>query len=176
MINVDDQRARKVNKDQLHQLMAEAIESGGYELPRREGSVHITPMRGVMATNMTRVGDVDPTDPDQLTAAEIEGRRQAFEYARFMIDRVPGYETAELGALSVQIGVRESRRIHGEYRLTRQDVIGAVQFDDAIAVCGAPIEEHHAGEDTRWEYLPRRAGLRDSVSGHCYRRQSDDCS
>jgi FAD dependent oxidoreductase len=108
----------------------------------------------VMATNMTRVTDVDPTDPEALTQAEMEGRRQAVEYARFLVEQVPGYENARMGGLSTQIGVRESRRIFGEYRLKRQDVLAARKFDDAIAQCGAPIEEHHAGQDTRWEYLP----------------------
>ncbi len=59
-----------------------------------------------------------------------------------------------MGGFSTQIGIRESRRIFGEYRLTREDVLTARKFDDAIAQCGAPIEEHHAGQDTRWEYLP----------------------
>src|SRR5690606_34476240 len=132
----------------------EASASGAYDLPRKEGSVHITPFAGMMATNLTRVGNIDPTEPEQLTYAEIEGRRQALEYARFLRDRVPGYEQSVIGALSTQIGVRESRRIYGEYRLNRQDVLSARKFDDAIARCGAPIEEHHAGGDTRWEYLP----------------------
>ncbi len=154
LINVDVDRARQVRKDQLQQLMQAAIDSGDYQLPRREGSVHITPLAGVMATNMTRVADVDGTDPVQLTQAEIEGRRQALEYFRFLRDRVPGYEQALLGNLSTQIGIRESRRIFGDYRLNRQDVLSARKFEDAIARCGAPIEEHHAGQDTRWEYLP----------------------
>jgi succinate dehydrogenase/fumarate reductase flavoprotein subunit len=58
-----------------------------------------------------------------------------------------------MGGISTQIDIRESRRIFGEYRLTREDVLAARKFDDAIARCGAPIEEHHAGDDTRWEYL-----------------------
>jgi len=153
LLNVDVARARAVRKDELHALMARAIEDG-YALPRREGSVHITPLDGVMATNMTRVANIDATDPEQLTRAEIEGRRQAEEYARFLIERVPGYERAVLGSLSTQIGVRESRRIFGAYRLTRADVLGARKFADAIARCGAPIEDHHAGSDTIWEYLP----------------------
>jgi hypothetical protein len=154
MINVDTERARQVNKNRLHELMAEAIATGRYDLPRKEGSVHITPFHGVMATNMTRVADIDPTDPEQLTEAEIEGRRQALEYARFLVGYVPGYEQAVLANLSVQIGVRESRRVFGAYRLTRQDVLAATSFDDAIALCGAPIEDHHSGGDTHWEYLP----------------------
>lgn len=153
LLNVDVPTARSVKKDALHRLMAEAIEDG-YALPRREGSVHITPLGGVMATNMTRVGNIDATDPEQLTLAEIEGRRQADEYARFLIDRVPGYENAEIANLSTGIGVRESRRIYGDYRLTRADVTSGRKFDDAIAKCGAPIEDHHAGSDTAWEFLP----------------------
>jgi len=154
MINVDDERARAVKKDQLHRSMQEAIDSGEYNLPRREGSIHVTPIPGVWATNMTRIRNVDATDPVQLTQAEIDGRQQAFEYARFLRDKVPGYERAELTHLSHQIGVRESRRICGEYCLTKGDVLSAHKFEDAIASCGAPIEDHHAGGDTLWQYLP----------------------
>lgn len=170
MINVDVGRAQSAGKKQLHALMATA---SGYDLPRKEGSAHISPLANVMVTNMTRVVDIDPTDVWQLSQAEVEGRRQAMEYARFLIEQVPGYEHAALGGLSTQIGVRESRRIFGQYRLTRADVLNAAQFEDAIAVCGAPIEEHHAGQDTRWEYLadgatyqiPLRALLPQQVDG-----------
>jgi hypothetical protein len=153
LVGVDDDVARQTKQPRLQELMAEAI-ADGYALPRREGSIHITPTPGVVATNMTRVPAIDLSDPFALARAEIEGRRQASEYARFLIDRVPGYEGARLTGLSTQIGMRETRRILGEYRLTREDVLGARQFDDAIARCGAPIEAHHAGADTRWEYLP----------------------
>lgn len=152
--NVDVERARQVKKSQLHEKMQDVIDRGTYNLPRREGSVHITPLPGMMATNMTRVTDLDSTQVDQLSRAEIEGRKQAFEYARFLREQVPGYAHSFISNLSVQIGIRESRRIFGDYRLTRQDVLSARKFSDAIAQCGAPIEDHHAGEDTRWEYLP----------------------
>lgn len=154
MINVEMEQAQAIKKDQLHVLMQEAIDSGNYDLPRKEGSIHITPFAGVMATNMTRVGNVDAIDAEALTQAEIEGRYQAEEYARFLIDYVPGYQHSAMTHLSHQIGVRESRRIYGEYRLTKDDVLSARKFDDAIAICGAPIEDHHAGSSTAWEYLP----------------------
>lgn len=151
VINVDVPRARAFPKKELWSLMESAE---GYDLPRKEGSAHITPLGGVMVTNMTRVTGVDATDPDALSGAEMEGRRQALEYMRFLKGKVPGYERAELGGLSVNIGVRETRRIRGEYWITREDVISARKFPDAIARCGAPIEEHGAGGDTKWEYLP----------------------
>ena len=154
MINVDVARAKAVPKPEMWQKMEEASQSGRYHLPRKEGSSHVTPFEGVMVTNMTRVGGIDPTDPAALSKAEREGRKQAFEYARFLRDLIPGYEEAVIGRLSTQIGVRESRRVKGEYWLEREDVLAARKFNDAIAQCGAPIEEHHAGGDTRWEYLP----------------------
>lgn len=153
VINVDVPRAKAFPKKELWSLM-ESASAEGYDLPRKEGSAHITPMQGVMVTNMTRVKGVDGTDPDALAQAEMEGRRQALEYMRFLHDKVPGYERAELGGFSVNIGVRETRRIRGEYWITREDVLSARKFPDAVAQCGAPIEEHHAGGDTRWEYLP----------------------
>jgi hypothetical protein len=130
---------------------------GRYALTRIEGSIHRTPHEGVMMALMTRVRKVDATDADQLSAAEREGRRQAHEYFRFLRERVPGYERAVLVSTSPAIGVRESRRIVGEHVLTGEEILTAAQFDDQIARCGAPIEEHHAGDDTRWVYLEEGA-------------------
>src|SRR5690606_22118085 len=99
MCNVDAGRRKRVTREQLHELMAEAGESGSYDLPRREGGDHATPVPGVTATVMTRVSSfekrdgrtVNATDPELLSEAETAGRQQALEYARFLRDRVPGY-------------------------------------------------------------------------------------
>jgi hypothetical protein len=194
MANVDQERRKTVSKDRLHELMAEAAESGEYDLPRREGSDHITPVDGVTATIMTRVDHVqgvrgeviNASDPDVLTRVEMEGRRQALEYARFLVDRVPGYEHASLIALSSQIGIRETRRAHGDYRVTRDDVLSARQFDNQIGLCGAPIEDHVPGTGTKWEYLPEGSavgiplaslvpvdGLNVLVAGRCFSATHD---
>jgi hypothetical protein len=116
----------------------------------------------------------------------MEGRRQALEYVRFLADRVPGYERAALASFSSQVGVRETRRVLGDYRLTREDVLGARQFDDQVGLCGAPIEDHHGGADTRWQYLPdgeavgipyRALVVRDAsnvlVAGRCFSATHD---
>ena len=161
MVNVDVAKRKSVPKAQFHELMARAAESG-YALPRKEGSDHAMPVPGMTSTIMTRLQSfetrdgkvVNATDPELLSRAEMEGRIQALEYARFLHDRVPGYENAHLAGFGVQIGIRETRRVHGEVRLTREDVLGARQFDDQIGLCGAPIEDHHGGADTKWQYLP----------------------
>ena len=155
--NVDVERAQAVPKEQLWQLMREGRDSGRYALTRIEGSIHRTPHAGVMMALMTRVRRVDATDADQLAAAEVEGRRQAHEYFRFLRECVPGYERAVLLSTSPAIGVRESRRIIGEHVLTANEILAATRFPDQIARCGAPIEEHHSGDDTRWVYLEEGA-------------------
>ena len=159
LVNVDMERRKAVPKAEFHRLMAEAT---GYDLPRREGSDHAMPVPGMTATVMTRIRSfetrdgkvINATDPELLTEAEIEGRRQALEYVRFLRDKVPGYEMASLAAFGTQIGIRETRRVRGDYRLTREDVLSARDFEDAIGLCGAPIEDHHGGKDTAWAYLP----------------------
>lgn len=194
MVGVDTARRRQVSKAEVQQLMAAAAESSEYALPRREGSDHITPVDGMTATVMTRLdscerrGDrvVDATDPDFLTRAETHGRRQALAYVRFLRDKVPGYERAQLASFGTQIGVRETRRVYGDYRLTRDDVLGGRQFDDQIGLCGAPIEDHHSGHDTAWKFLadgtavgiPYRTLLvRDAanvlVAGRCFSASHD---
>lgn len=196
MLNVDNDRRGTITRDEMHILMAEASHSGGYDLPRKEGSDHPTPVPNTTATVMTRIDQIDlvdgevvnATDPAILTRAEIQGRRQALEYVRFLVDKVPGYEHASLGALSTQIGMRETRRVFGDYRVTRDDVLSAAQFDDQVALCGAPIEDHHGAEGTgtTWEYLPDGAAVgipyrslvvRDSVNtfvaGRCFSATHD---
>jgi FAD dependent oxidoreductase len=140
-------------KDELHATMRKASASRAYDLPRLEGSIHPTCRPGVWHANMTRVAGYDVTDPWELTAAEIEGRRQVQEYVRFLVDQVDGYQDAYLLSTSTRLGIRESRRLSGRYVLTRDDVIAAREFADAIARCGAPVEDHAAGDQTRWEYV-----------------------
>jgi hypothetical protein len=164
LANVDVERAAALPKTELWAMMRAAAASGEYRLPRLEGSWHRTPYRGVVTIHMTRVPRVDATDPEQLTRAEIEGRRQVQEYHRFLRDRVPGFAQSVLVATSAAIGVRESRRVIGDYRLTRDDVLEQHRFDDEIALCGAPIEDHLSATDTRWTYVPQ-----DGVYGIPYR-------
>ena len=163
LVNVDLERRRTITQAEFHALMADAAASGAYDLPRREGSDHHTPVVGMIATVMTRLDSfrraadrriVNATDPWFLTEAEMAGRRQALEYVRFLVDRVPGYERASLIAFGTGIGVRETRRVYGDYRLTRDDVLAGRTFEDGIGLCGAPIEDHHDDADTAWHYLP----------------------
>ncbi|MEP7377939.1 MAG: FAD-dependent oxidoreductase [Chloroflexota bacterium] len=167
LANVDVEAAAQTKKADLWALMREAAVSGGYQLPRLEGSWHRTPFAGIVMVHMTRVPNIDATDPVALTDAELEGRRQVREYHRFLRDRVPGFEASVIVGTSPSIGVRESRRVIGDYQLTREDVLGARRFDDEIALCGAPIEDHGPGGETDWQYVA--SGGHGAVYGIPYR-------
>ena len=195
MVNVDLVERGKIKKEQLHQLMQEATDNG-YELPRKEGSDHITPVANTTATVMTRLdsvrknskGEIESVldDPFFLTESEIAGRKQAAEYARFLVDKVPGYKNSSIYGFSTLIGVRETRRVYGDYRVTKEDVLEAKQFDDQVGLCGAPIEDHHSGDGTNWIYLPagsavgiplRSLIVKDSINtlviGRCFSASHD---
>ncbi|HLL90044.1 MAG TPA: FAD-dependent oxidoreductase [Tepidisphaeraceae bacterium] len=147
-------------KKMLAERMA-AVDLTEHPLPRRKGSFHAMAIPGCASTVAARVADVDATDPRQLAEAERVGRRQAFAYERFVRERVPGYANARVCGMSTQIGVRETRRVYGEHRLTRDDCMSVRRFDDAVLLCGAPIEDHREGkngeDETAWAYVPGSA-------------------
>ncbi len=153
MGNVDNEVAFGLSQEERTQLMVDAQASGEYKLTRIGGSIHPTPHDGLVHANLTRIPNVDATDPFALTQAEIEGRRQVSEYVRFLKERHPGFEQAYLSFTASHVGVRETRRLIGEYVLTANDVVEGRTFEDGVVCCAAPIEDHHAGKDVRWQYV-----------------------
>jgi hypothetical protein len=145
-------------KKMLKEKMTKAFDSGTYGLPRKEGSAHEMCQAKCISTVAVKVVDKDALTDKGITAAEIEGRKQAFAYEAFFRNEVPGYENAKIIGLSNQIGVRETRRVYGEYRLNKEDCMTARSFEDQIVLCGAPIEDHRKSDsgtsETFWQYVP----------------------
>ena len=96
---------------------------------------------------------MDATDALQLSAGEIEGRRQVQEYYRFLKNEVPGFENAQIVEIAPQVGIRETRRIDGLSRLSGEDIVGCSDFEDAIGVNAWPMELHVAGK-IEWGFFP----------------------
>jgi hypothetical protein len=123
-------------------LVREARERGEWTIPRDRLLVFEGVRPGEAVVNTTRVLNRLGIIGEDLAKAEVEGRRQAYAVVDFLKDRVPGFSRSFLLETPTQIGVRETRRIVGDYTLTGEDVIGARKFEDAIA-CGAyPIDIH----------------------------------
>lgn len=96
---------------------------------------------GVIHFNTTRIQHLDPTSAAERTRAELEGRRQAIETLRFL-RRFPAFKDAYLVKMSNEVGVRESRRIVGEYVLTKEDVLGGRKFADGVSRGHGPVDIH----------------------------------
>lgn len=138
----------------LYDLWHAAQKDGSVTIPREVVSFFITPYPDEVTVNMTRVVDIDPLDPDDLTRAEILARGQAMQLFDFFRNRVPGFENARLAATATQIGIRESRRIVGTYTLTRDDVLQGRHFPDAVARSAYPIDIHNpSGTGTQTQRL-----------------------
>lgn len=93
--------------------------------------------------NMTHVLKVDGTKKEDLTRVRIEGTKQASKLLEFFKNEVPGFEHAYIDDTGMQIGIRETRHIIGDYVLTEEDVVSGRDFDDTIARGGAPIDIHN---------------------------------
>jgi len=142
----------------LKRKMAEAFENKTHLLPRKEGSAHEMCQPKCISTVAVKVTNMSALKFEELTKAEIEGRVQSFAYEKFFREEVPGYEDSKIIGLSHQIGVRETRRVYGEHRLTKEECLEGEIPDSSILLCGAPIEDHRKGADgqdeTYWEYIP----------------------
>jgi hypothetical protein len=93
--------------------------------------------------NSSRLLGYDGTDADSLTSAEIEGRKQVWELAHFSRTYCPGMQNSYIIDTASYVGIRETRRIVGDYVLTVDDVIAATPFPDVIAMCGFYIDIHN---------------------------------
>ncbi|MFJ5962141.1 FAD-dependent oxidoreductase [Pseudarthrobacter oxydans] len=168
---VDTAKMKAITRPELHRHLETAV-AAGFALPRTAGGMYsVRP--GIVHVNITRVeGSVNPFDPEQITAAEMEGRRQILLYEEAFRRFVPGFADAFVLDSGVEIGIRESRRIHGEVTLAYDDVTTSARFPDVIACSAWPIEDHTGDRGIRWVWLdpgeyyqiPLRAMLPKSVA------------
>jgi len=94
----------------------------------------VLPDRGVLTVNATRVYGVDGTNAEDLSRAEIETRHQMIQLANWARTRVPGFERSFILDSANTIGVRETRRIRGEYLMTEEDILAGRRYDDVVGV------------------------------------------
>ncbi|MHB8513581.1 MAG: FAD-dependent oxidoreductase [Actinomycetota bacterium] len=151
MENVDVQAAYQAGLDHLASLMSES------DLSRSSGAVLPTMRSGEVIGAMTRVGingrAPDMTDVFEATAAEMMGRDEAERASQFLIEKMPGFASSFIADTPAQLGVRETRRVVGDYVLTGDDVLSGKRFDDGVAVGAWPQEFHTSGRETRWNWL-----------------------
>ena len=124
----------------------------------------------------SRIAGLDASDGDQLTASYLEGRRLARAYLR-MIRESFGEDAADVGLAAVApgLGVRETWHARCLHRLTRDEVLSGVAFDDAIAQGTYPVDVHDA-EGVRLMYLDGRQRIKPHGSPPRWSRWRDEAS
>ena len=133
---------------ELFDLCVQAINETGdsYRLPfERPWAIHVPNPREV-CLQLTHVRGVDATDTREFTWAEIEGRKQVLDVCKFLKSRVAEFSESYLIETATQIGVRETRRIMGEYVLDEDDVLDRRKFSDGIANVSFPIDIHNPSD------------------------------
>lgn len=96
---------------------------------------------GQVFFNSVVIKGVDGTDPGAVARATQEGRRRCHQLAAFVRDEIPGFENAQMVMLGPTVGVRETRKLEGQYRLKGEDLARATKFPDGIVACDNPIDD-----------------------------------
>ncbi len=120
--------AKGVAENRLHRDLAKLYLMRGFH-------------EGTVFCNSVHVRGVDGTDPVAVGAATQEGRRRCRQLAQFLRSDVPGFENAHMSMLSPTVGVRETRKLQGIYRLKGEDLARATKFDDGVVACDNPIDD-----------------------------------
>ena len=142
----------------VRHLMEQAEAAGTHHFPRKKPIVR--PQRNPLEwrSNLTQLSNedgsaVDGTDVRQLTRGELQGRQQVKDTFAFIKQVTPGFQDSYVVDIAPSIGIRETRRIVGEYQLTQEDVLDCRDFDDTIGVNGWPVEAHVVG-DVEFRFAP----------------------
>lgn len=127
----------------MREILA-AREAGEFPMWRQKIALFQN-LDGTATVNMTQTDDVNGLDPEQVTDAEITGREQADYVVKFLRKYVKGCEKCELAQSAENLGVRETRRIVGEYTVTTEDAKNSVKYPDPVFCCANHMDIHRKG-------------------------------
>ncbi|MDR0730634.1 MAG: FAD-dependent oxidoreductase [Treponema sp.] len=140
------------------------------------------PQSGVLLVNSTRILGFHGNDAAELSNAVVNGRRQIETIFRFMKSFLPGFENSIIMDTGSILGIRESRRVVGDYVFCETDVSGATRYGDAVVSNSGSIEIHSStgsglkgtplGKDEYYHIPYRSIIVRDFdnlfVAGRCF--------
>jgi len=138
-----------VGVEGFRNLIRKAREAGDFHISRDKFGFNPFPGRNEATINITRVHEIDGTNPDDLTRAEIETQLQMLESVRFFRKYVPGFENCYVVSSPFQVGIRETRHILGSYIMTKEDVMEGRDFADQIGRGAYPLDIHDVNQATK---------------------------
>ncbi|MDI4645125.1 FAD-dependent oxidoreductase [Cohnella hashimotonis] len=145
---------RMVALSGFNRAVAEAKSRNELNLGRERLTLFSDYRDGDVIFNATRVNRIDGTNNAELIKADLDLREQVMSLVTFARRYLPGFAKASLSAAAGRVGVRETRRIVGDYVLTQDDVLLGAQFFDRIAKGCFPIDIHSPSDQTNvWTEL-----------------------
>ncbi len=149
-----DKDAYVKNRAKIDPLYRKFKEKRLINNPREDVLIFGNFNKGVLHFNTTRIVKRDPTNAFDVTEAEIEAREQVYEIHKFLKENIEGFENSRVLSTAMHIGIRESRKVIGEYVLTEDDLVSLARFDDAIATANYDIDIHNPeGSGTSHHYF-----------------------
>lgn len=143
------------DKPKILSLYREYQAQGKIKNPRENVLTFKPIVDNMIHFNSTRIVKLNPTDPFDLSKAEVEAREQMLELFGFLKENFYSFRNAQIAISAASIGVRESRMVEGEYTLNVDDLLGTTKFDDAIAAGNYDIDIHSpTGSGTHHHFFP----------------------
>ena len=130
-------------RPKLQEIYKEKQANGEITNPRENILVFFGVGEDVLHFNSTRVIKLNPTDPFDVSRAEVMARRQIHELVSFLKENSKAFNESALISIAVDIGVRESRKLKGVHILTADEIINCTQFEDSIALGNYDIDIHN---------------------------------
>lgn len=138
------------NGQMIYQPLANAYEKLGKELPFTKPFLIPVPNSSFGVIQFTHMYDYNPLSATDITKATIEGRRQMMDAFESLTKYDEDFKDLELIVSSIALGVRESRRICGEYTISDDDILSGARFDDALAEVKFNVDIHT--KDNKGQY------------------------
>lgn len=130
-------------KPEMIKLYREYQADGRIKNPRENILTFKPLVDNIVHFNSTRIVKLNPTNPFDLTKAEMQAREQMLELFNFLKDNFSSFKNAQIAFSASSIGVRESRMVKGEHILTCDEILKTTKFDSAIAAGNYDIDIHN---------------------------------
>ena len=156
MCGVDSDKLKE-ERPQIQELYKKYKEDGKIKNPRENilmFYLNSGTQDDIVHFNTTRIVKLDPTNPFDVSKAEIEARRQIVEMITFLKENTESFKESVLISVASDIGVRESRKLKGEHILTEEELKACTRFEDSIALGNYDIDIHNpSGSGTSHYYF-----------------------
>jgi len=134
-------------------IIEEAKAKGDFDVERETVGLYRSVKKDEWCVNISRILDINATDAEDLSKAEVIGRQQVLQIFNFLRNYIPGCENAKLMSSASHIGIRESRHIKGEATLNADNVLNGDIPEDVILLASNSIDVHASGGSSATKYV-----------------------